>query len=223
MTSPEIPKTQKAALYDKPGTLSIKVSEIETPEPQAGQVLVKLTHSGVCHSDYGVMTNSWKWLPAPTEPGQVGGHEGVGEIVKLGPGVDDGVVKIGDRMLLFSFFFSFLPIVSLALLLWRWQYRKEVPKFPGLLTYIILDRCGRQMGISSLSPLPSLPRRRRRLLLQRKNLRLLHSRNISTIHPRTSKLRNTHPRQCPLRRRRPPPLWRCNSILRSKEIPRATR
>jgi propanol-preferring alcohol dehydrogenase len=44
----------------------------------------------------GVMTNSWKALPFPTQAGQVGGHEGVGEVVKLGPGVEGK--KIGDRV-----------------------------------------------------------------------------------------------------------------------------
>lgn len=29
------------------------------------------THSGVCHSDLGIMMNSWRQLPFPTEPGQV--------------------------------------------------------------------------------------------------------------------------------------------------------
>jgi propanol-preferring alcohol dehydrogenase len=71
-----IPKTYKAAVYDKPGTVSTKVVELETPEPGAGEVLIRLTHSGVCHSDFGIMTNSWKALPAPTAEGQVGGHEG---------------------------------------------------------------------------------------------------------------------------------------------------
>lgn len=71
-----IPKTYKAAVYDKPGSVSTKIVELETPEPGLGQVLVRLTHSGVCHSDFGIMTNSWKGLPAPTVAGQVGGHEG---------------------------------------------------------------------------------------------------------------------------------------------------
>lgn len=74
--SESIPKTYKAAVYDKPGTLSTKVVDLETPEPGYGQVLIRLTHSGVCHSDYGVMTNSWAILPKPTEVNQVGGHEG---------------------------------------------------------------------------------------------------------------------------------------------------
>lgn len=75
MTAAEIPKTQKAVVYDQPGTVSTKVVDIEVPEPGAGEVLINLsvktylntyderlissrTHSGVCHSDYGIMTNT---------------------------------------------------------------------------------------------------------------------------------------------------------------------
>ena len=49
------------------------------------------THSGVCHSDMGVMENSWANLPFPVQAGQVGGHEGVGIVHKLGPGSENGV------------------------------------------------------------------------------------------------------------------------------------
>lgn len=44
------------------------------------------------------MTNTWSILPAPTQEGQVGGHEGVGTIVKLGPGAEASNVKVGDRV-----------------------------------------------------------------------------------------------------------------------------
>jgi len=96
MAEVELPKTYKAAVYDKPGEVSTKVTELEMPEPGPGEILVHLTHSGVCHSDFGVMTCSWKGLPFPTPAGQVGGHEGVGKIVKLGPGSTS--VKVGDRV-----------------------------------------------------------------------------------------------------------------------------
>jgi D-arabinose 1-dehydrogenase-like Zn-dependent alcohol dehydrogenase len=56
------------------------------------------SHSGVCHSDMGVMLNAWKTLPFPTQAGQVGGHEGVGKIVKMGPGTENSAVKMGDRV-----------------------------------------------------------------------------------------------------------------------------
>jgi threonine dehydrogenase-like Zn-dependent dehydrogenase len=37
-------------------------------------------------------------LPFPTQPGQVGGHEGVGKIVKLGAGAESSGLKVGDRV-----------------------------------------------------------------------------------------------------------------------------
>jgi threonine dehydrogenase-like Zn-dependent dehydrogenase len=40
----------------------------------------------------------WRFLPAPTQPGQVGGHEGVGKVAKLGPGAETSNLKIGDRV-----------------------------------------------------------------------------------------------------------------------------
>lgn len=36
------PKTHMAMVYDQPGKVSIKRVSIETPEPGAGQVLVRL-------------------------------------------------------------------------------------------------------------------------------------------------------------------------------------
>lgn len=44
------------------------------------------------------MTNRWPWLPAPTQKGQVGGHEGVGKVVAFGPGTESSGLKIGDRV-----------------------------------------------------------------------------------------------------------------------------
>ncbi|KAF2737538.1 GroES-like protein [Polyplosphaeria fusca] len=93
----ELPKKYKAAVYDKPGSISTKIEELDMPEPGPGEVLINLTHSGVCHSDLGVMMNTWKVLPAPTQAGQVGGHEGVGKIVKMGSGTE-ATVAVGDRV-----------------------------------------------------------------------------------------------------------------------------
>ncbi|KAK5010230.1 hypothetical protein LTR28_011105, partial [Elasticomyces elasticus] len=89
----DVPKKHKACVYDKPGEISTKIVELDTPEPGAGEVLINLTHSGICHSDMGVMMNTWALLPAPTQEGQVGGHEGVGKIVKMGPGTENSHVK----------------------------------------------------------------------------------------------------------------------------------
>ncbi|RAL63240.1 hypothetical protein DID88_004318 [Monilinia fructigena] len=59
----DIPKRYKAIVYDKPGTISTKIKYLNTPEPGPGDVLVRLTHSGVCHSDMGVCENSLAWPP----------------------------------------------------------------------------------------------------------------------------------------------------------------
>lgn len=96
--APSIPTKHKAAVYDNPGSISTKIEEIDTPKPGVGEVLVHLTHSGVCHSDMGVMTNSWTWLPAQTQKGQVGGHEGVGEIASLGEGCEGMNLEVGKRV-----------------------------------------------------------------------------------------------------------------------------
>ncbi|KAG9229957.1 alcohol dehydrogenase [Amylocarpus encephaloides] len=88
--------TNKAAVYTEPGTLGIGIQDLEKPSPGVGQVLVKLTHSGVCHSDLAICKQSWPILPFPTPKDQVGGHEGVGEVVELGVGVTEP--KIGARV-----------------------------------------------------------------------------------------------------------------------------
>jgi len=38
----DIPKKYKAVVYDKPGTISTKIEELDTPEPGPGDVLVRL-------------------------------------------------------------------------------------------------------------------------------------------------------------------------------------
>lgn len=96
--APQIPTEHKACVYDKPGTVSTKIETIPTPQPGVGEVLINLTHSGVCHSDYGIMTNTWKFLPAETQPGQVGGHEGIGKVVALGAGAESSGLKVGSRV-----------------------------------------------------------------------------------------------------------------------------
>lgn len=98
MAAVQVPSRHKALVYDNPGSISTKLEEIDTPKPGSGEVLVNLTHSGVCHSDMGVMCNAWAWLPAPTAKGQVGGHEGVGTVAALGSNTESSGLKIGDRV-----------------------------------------------------------------------------------------------------------------------------
>ncbi len=65
------------------------VDELEIPDPQPDQVLVKLLSSGVCHSQLHQMHNSS--LPRP----MVLGHEGTGVVAQVGRDVTH--VKEGDH------------------------------------------------------------------------------------------------------------------------------
>ncbi|MDQ8201457.1 Zn-dependent alcohol dehydrogenase [Pelagicoccus sp. SDUM812003] len=77
----------KAAVADAKGSFTIE--EIEVGEPQAGEVLVKLKASGVCHTDW----DSLRWGYH-----HVLGHEGAGIVEAVGDGVQ--TVKVGDAVLL---------------------------------------------------------------------------------------------------------------------------
>lgn len=85
-------KTKGALLYG-PGQ-EWQVEEIEVGEPMAGEVMVKLAASGLCHSDDHLVTGD---ISAPKWP-ILGGHEGAGVVVKVGPGVTR--VAEGDHVVL---------------------------------------------------------------------------------------------------------------------------
>ncbi len=71
------------------GTVDIK--EVPVPEVGHGQVLAKIEYSGVCHTDLHVAAGDFG-----QKPGRILGHEGVGVITEVGPGVDH--LKVGDRV-----------------------------------------------------------------------------------------------------------------------------
>jgi propanol-preferring alcohol dehydrogenase len=71
----------------------LRIEEVDVPEVPAGQVLVKVVASGVCHTDLHAANGDWPVKPAlPFIPG----HEGVGHVARVGAGVKS--VKEGDRV-----------------------------------------------------------------------------------------------------------------------------
>jgi len=44
------------------------------------------------------MTNTWLSLPSPTQPGQIGGHEGVGTIVSHGPSISSSFLSSNPHL-----------------------------------------------------------------------------------------------------------------------------
>lgn len=55
-------------------------------------VAIEILYSGVCHSDLHTVKNDWGWTLYPTVPG----HEIVGRVVEVGPGVTH--FKAGDKV-----------------------------------------------------------------------------------------------------------------------------
>lgn len=71
----------------------LTVSDVELAEPRAGEVLVRLVASGICHTD--LVTKSF-W-PAQLSP-MVFGHEGAGVVEAVGPDVRE--VSVGDHVVM---------------------------------------------------------------------------------------------------------------------------
>ena len=90
--TPVIPDTMRAAVlrdYDK----GLQVETIRTPRPKAGEVLIKVTACGLCHSDLHVIGGAIAFpLPA------VLGHEVAGTIVELGPGTEHTGLEVGQQV-----------------------------------------------------------------------------------------------------------------------------
>src|SRR5438876_5315929 len=74
-------------------TSPLRIEEVAKPEPGPGEIVVRIEASGLCHTDIHAAHGDWPVKPKlPFIPG----HEGVGIVEMVGPGVT--VVKEGDRV-----------------------------------------------------------------------------------------------------------------------------
>lgn len=71
----------------------LSVQDLPVPEPGPGQVLIRMESSGLCHTDIHAAHGDWPVKPTPPF---VPGHEGIGYVEKLGPGVSSRA--LGDRV-----------------------------------------------------------------------------------------------------------------------------
>jgi NADPH:quinone reductase len=85
----------KAAVHDRYGPADevLRVAEIERPEPEPGQVRVRMRLSGVNPTDWKSRAGA---TPRPIDGFQVPHHDGVGVIDAVGEGVDGG--RVGQRV-----------------------------------------------------------------------------------------------------------------------------
>jgi propanol-preferring alcohol dehydrogenase len=90
----------KALQYTKIGQHP-EVVEIEKPSPGPGQVLLRVTAAGVCHSDEFVMGLSEEDYTAGGYPLPLTlGHEGAGVVEELGAGVEH--LQVGDAVAVYG-------------------------------------------------------------------------------------------------------------------------
>ena len=95
-------KTKAAILWETHTPWSVE--EIELDPPKHGEVLIKLVGSGLCHSDEHLVTGDMTIDPEVAalmgleQYPMIGGHEGAGEIVEVGPGVTS--LGVGDHVVL---------------------------------------------------------------------------------------------------------------------------
>ncbi len=93
----------RAAILWEPNT-EWSVEDIELDAPKAGEVKVELAASGLCHSDEHLLTGDMVLDPEIAammgleQFPVIGGHEGAGEVVEVGPGVTN--LKEGDHVAL---------------------------------------------------------------------------------------------------------------------------
>ena len=80
-----------------------KIEEIDIDPPKAGEVLVNWKAAGLCHSDEHLVTGDmvpapevWPLMGIEDFFPVIGGHEGAGVVVEVGPGVTS--VQVGDHV-----------------------------------------------------------------------------------------------------------------------------
>jgi propanol-preferring alcohol dehydrogenase len=82
--------TMKAIVVE--GT-EVKVGDLPIPEPGPDQCLIRISASGVCHSDLHLAKGDWMGVSTPQL-----GHEGIGVVEALGPGADR-YTQVGQRVI----------------------------------------------------------------------------------------------------------------------------
>ena len=82
--------TMRANVFHAPQ--EFKVEEVARPRPGAGEALIRVTMTTICGTDVHIVKGEY-----PVRPGLVLGHEPVGVIEELGPGVTG--YEIGERVL----------------------------------------------------------------------------------------------------------------------------
>ena len=74
---------------------ALRVGDVPVPDPAPDEARVRISASGVCHSDLHLARGEWMGVP----PMGTLGHEAIGVVEALGPGAER-YVNVGDRVIL---------------------------------------------------------------------------------------------------------------------------
>lgn len=197
---PSIPKTQTAAIVSAiGGDLIISTSHpvIQPSDLAPGECLIKVSHTGVCHTDLHAKKGDW---PIPPSTPLIGGHEGVGEIVAIADNTVGAPVKVGDRV----------GIKWLADSCLNCEFCKkgyEMSECDGVYYAgtTMIPHCTDYLYLCS-----------RNRLRRSQTLGVHHRRYILAIRPFLRQSRHSHPRRSRQCRRRIHPMRGCNNLQSAK-------
>jgi propanol-preferring alcohol dehydrogenase len=74
---------------------ALRVGDVPVPDPAPDEARVRISASGVCHSDLHLARGEWMGVP----PIGTLGHEAIGVVDALGPGAER-YINVGDRVIL---------------------------------------------------------------------------------------------------------------------------
>ena len=74
---------------------NLEIQDLPVPEPGNEEARIRITASGVCHSDLHIVRGDWDGVPRTG----VIGHEAIGIVEALGPGAER-YTEVGDRVIL---------------------------------------------------------------------------------------------------------------------------
>jgi alcohol dehydrogenase len=83
--------TMKAVVFK--GKDQIALEEVPRPSPRAGEAVIRITTTTICGTDVHIVRGEY-----PVRPGLIIGHEPVGVIDELGPGLED-TYEVGQRVI----------------------------------------------------------------------------------------------------------------------------
>jgi 2-desacetyl-2-hydroxyethyl bacteriochlorophyllide A dehydrogenase len=83
----------RAAVFSAPGN-PLTIEDIDRPQIADDEMLVKVSHCGICGTDI----HASRAGPFMAPPNTVFGHEFTGEVVEIGQKLQDGNFKLGDRV-----------------------------------------------------------------------------------------------------------------------------